>query len=750
MKQKLIDSLKMRVASEIQDRNQLKYLQEFRVEDYIDTVISVVYLYTGMKRRSRKNNTVYFVEVVAAIGHSVRSRLKLRKDSGLAAKTGAFMLYSFQELGILEVIMGYGMRGHHSYIVQLQDETTLLTLWETVTPGNTEKLPSEKPFSPWRSYRHDTGAVLVRTNNKDVLNALSPRSHPLVFECVNKAQEVGWRVNDFIYFLHLWALRNKTEAFSDIWEQSDQEARATKTREARAIGSIARRFIGKTFYHMYYYDFRGRRYPTTAYLHEQGSDLARGLLLRDDAKPIGKEGFFWLMVALASHWAGDSGREDSAKTDKIPMKERYLWAIDNEEILLSYAESPKVNQGWMRADKPWQFLAACHELAELRRWQFESGEGEDRFEDYGYSSSLEVFIDGSTNGSQHLCALTRDDVTAPYVNLVPLELPGDLYSYVSEHVWSRVEEDCAKLTREEVEECERTIDTLMEMKKRVGEAAPKSEQRKELISEMQSYKDSNRLLMDVSAPVFWRRIKEPRQRRKVIKRNVMTLPYGGTPYGLGEQIIDDSKKHGIEALLNMEHRWGAYLGRLVYEDCRVSLSRPMQLLRVFERAGEVAEEAGRFLSWTVPITHFPVVQNYTEGKVKKVWVQYGPPYGEKLSTGFYANTLQLSVCFVEDTKPSKDRQSRGASPNAIHSLDAAHMVMTVCRADFPVTTVHDSYGCLLADMPELFKLVRETFVELYTVNPLEGVMEDIGGDMSNVEFGTLDVRQVLESEYCFS
>jgi DNA-directed RNA polymerase len=199
----------------------------------------------------------------------------------------------------------------------------------------------------------------------------------------------------------------------------------------------------------------------------------------------------------------------------------------------------------------------------------------------------------------------------------------------------------------------------------------------------------------------------------------------------------------------MEHKWGAYLGREIFEDCRVSLERPMRLLSVFEQAGKKAEEEGRFLSWTVPVTKFPVVQNYTEGKVKKIWVQYGPPLVKK-STGYYENTLQLAICFIEDVVPSKGKQSQGASPNAIHSLDAAHLALTVHRAEFPITTIHDSFGCLLADMPRLFTLIRETFVELYSSDPLESLMTDIKGDISNVELGNLDVKLVLESEYCFA
>jgi len=242
-----------------------------------------------------------------------------------------------------------------------------------------------------------------------------------------------------------------------------------------------------------------------------------------------------------------------------------------------------------------------------------------------------------------------------------------------------------------------------------------------------------------------------------------------------QQQIDDARKHGIEQLFSMEHAWGSYMGREVYDDCRISLKRPMQLLTVFENAGKVKEDFVKahdelveecrkeklyppenlkpnemFLSWTVPITKFPVVQHYTEGIVKKIWVQYGPPDGMRNSTGYYDNTFQLAICFLENTRPSKRKQSQGASPNAIHSLDAAHLVLAVNRADFPVTTIHDSFGCLLGDMAELYIIIRETFVELYQADPLQSIMKDIGGDLSNVELGSLDVSLILDSEYAFA
>lgn len=749
MKQKILDSLNSRMKSEISSHNPLKYLLKLNIEDYIDNVISVVYLYTRPKRGPNKNS-IYLTEVISAVGHAIRNKYKLKRDSALAAKTGAFILYSFEELGYLEVLLGQGSKGHATYIIQVLNDDEICKLWDNLEPSQIEKLPSETPFAPWTSAKHETGMWLVKTGNKDVLDKLTPETHPIIFNCVNKAQQIGWNINKNVYDLHLWALRNKTEAFSDIWEQQNSEARATKLREARAIGEIAKRFLDKTFYHLYYYDFRGRKYLATAYLHEQGSDLARGLLFRADKKKIGRDGFFWLLVSIASNWAGDSGRADGAKTDKIPLQERYLWALDNEEILLSYAESPKVNQGWMQADNPWQFIASCFELMKFRIWQMNIYENnKDSIDEFDYESHLEVYIDGSNNGSQHLAALTKDETIAPHVNLVPLDLPGDLYKYVADHVWKHLEEERALMTKSDIESCEKFIDNLIELKKQIHQAEPKSDLRQELIKKIKEFKEENNYLMNIASPIFWLRIKDSKHKRKVVKRNTMTIPYGGTAYGLGQQIIDDAKKHNIDLLLYMEHKWGAYLGREVFNDCKISLEKPMQLLKIFEDAGKQAEADGKFLKWTVPVTNFPVVQNYTEGLVKKIWVQYGPPSGPRNSTGYYDNTLQLAICFIEDVKPSKGKQSQGASPNIIHSLDAAHLAITVNQAEFPVTTIHDSFGCLLADMPSLFTLIRKTFVELYLTDPLTSVMNDIGGNINDVNFGKLDINLILDSEYCF-
>lgn len=129
--------------------------------------------------------------------------------------------------------------------------------------------------------------------------------------------------------------------------------------------------------------------------------------------------------------------------------------------------------------------------------------------------------------------MTRDEVTAPHVNLVPSELPGDLYKYVGDHVWESIEKQKARLDKSTVAACEALIDNIIDFKKQIAEAPLKSDRRKELIENIIAFKKEKEGLIEKACPVFWSRVTDNKHRRKVVKRNVMTLPYGGTAYGLG-------------------------------------------------------------------------------------------------------------------------------------------------------------------------------------------------------------------------
>lgn len=248
MRSKIIASLQRRSTDEIGPRNQIKYLKEVNWNDHIDHIIESVYLHTRPKKGFKKL-AIFLVEVIGALGHGLRNKLRKPKDSAQAARTGAFILYTFEELGLIQVVKGASANGHNQYIVQVLNDDGLCKLWSDIATTTSGKLPSETKYAPYKAFKHETGQMLVKTQNRDVIAALNPADHSIVFDCVNRAQEVGWNVNKDVYDIYKWALRNKTDAFAEIWELASKEARTTKMREAVAIGSIAERFLGKTFYH---------------------------------------------------------------------------------------------------------------------------------------------------------------------------------------------------------------------------------------------------------------------------------------------------------------------------------------------------------------------------------------------------------------------------------------------------------------------------------------------------------------------
>ena len=519
MKQKIIESLTSRIQNELTVRNPVSFLKDVPIDVIYDNFITVLYLYTRTGKGSNKD-AVYFAELVATLGHRIRGAAGLPVNSSLAVKAGAFVMYTADVMGMIVLSTTKGTNKHECYVIDVVEENLLMELWEDISVQRVEKLPSLTPYADWTEGIHATGIPMVKTQDSSVIRRLNVKDQPLVFETLNRSQHVGWRINEAIYDLHLWALRNKTGAFQEIWDMQSPVAKQSKIREAKAIGSIAKRLLGKVFYHLYYLDFRGRKYPATAYLHEQGSDLAKGLLLREDSKPIGEQGFFWLMISIANNWAGDAGREYGYKTDKIPLNDRVYWALDNEEIFISYAESPKVNQGWMKADKPWQFLAACFELQKLRTWQdVQSAEtGVDHSRCYDYESSLECYIDGSNNGSQHLAALTRDEETAPLVNLVPSDLPGDLYKFVADHVWNFLNGEVSKIPPSRLPHIEFVMDTIADLKKKIAETTQGSVKRQELTAALNEFKKQQAQAIEEASPLYWSKITDKKHQRKIVKR----------------------------------------------------------------------------------------------------------------------------------------------------------------------------------------------------------------------------------------
>lgn len=121
--------------------------------------------------------------------------------------------------------------------------------------------------------------------------------------------------------------------------------------------------------------------------------------------------------------------------DKLSLDERVKYAQVNMPAMLAAAKDPLCDaaEWWLRGEKPWQLMACCLEIAAA----VNSGNPAT------YRSRLPVHQDGSCNGLQHYAALARDRNGAKAVNLLPSELPQDVYSTVRTVVEEWVSRDAA-------------------------------------------------------------------------------------------------------------------------------------------------------------------------------------------------------------------------------------------------------------------------------------------------------------------
>jgi DNA-directed RNA polymerase len=447
-----------------------------------------------------------------------------------------------------------------------------------------------------------------------------------------------------------------------------------------------------------YFDWRGRVYSAASFnfLRE---DRVRALFLFADGEPIGEEGLYWLKVHVAN-------RGDFEKISKRPFVERVQWADDNRERIKAVAVAPTSEQSiawWRGADSPFMFLAACMELADAVRIG------------PGYSTHLPVSFDGSCNGLQHLCAMTRAKDEGALVNLTSKDLPQDIYQTVADKVNERIERD---------------LDN--EDKRHLAQAA-------------------RRHGID----------------RTVVKRNVMTYPYSSKVFGMTQQLREDLMaplSKNVRSGKLKEHPFGAdkgfaaskYLAQHTFSAIEETITRPGRALVFLQKLARALAAENKALCWTSP-AGIPWINSYHEKDTKRVklWlhdrgvrVQYTP----MLAVGHLTNI-------------DADEAAQGVAPNFVHALDAAHLLRTVNAATTEgirsIVTVHDSFSCLASRAGRFRKLIREEFVRMYQEHDvLTEVFKEAKADLNDPdnewmpeappEKGTLDIAEMRDAEFAFA
>jgi DNA-directed RNA polymerase len=231
--------------------------------------------------------------------------------------------------------------------------------------------------------------------------------------------------------------------------------------------------------------------------------------------------------------------------------------------------------------------------------------------------------------------------------------------------------------------------------------------------------------------------------RSVTKRSTMCDAYGLTFYGMQKYV----KQEGHVDWVSKEQRGGAVveLARAIQAGLGETMESPNRGKEWLREVADILNSMNKPFVWTTP-SGFEVHHVYNQVL-------------ERVSYAELFNRQQLVFSTVTEDLNGK-AQYLAISPNYIHSLDAAHMFMTISRMlDSGMSAfsfVHDSYGTYAPDIPVMHTLLREEFIKIHKENQLENLKKEIEKrygiylpEVPAQEDG-FQIEEVIESEYFFA
>jgi DNA-directed RNA polymerase len=229
-------------------------------------------------------------------------------------------------------------------------------------------------------------------------------------------------------------------------------------------------------------------------------------------------------------------------------------------------------------------------------------------------------------------------------------------------------------------------------------------------------------------------------RRKLAKPATMTTPYGVKRAGIQKQLSND------ERVRKAKIPWNAivYMAGVLEENIKSVVVSASKVMSWLQDVARILSGLNAAPCWTTP-SGFRVLHEYPRERVRRIATVDG--------------TLQIRDV-DENGRLDTRKQVNAIVPNFTHSLDAAHMVLTINRllslGVTHFTMVHDSYGCHACDISRLNVALRETFVEIYRDSIITKLLIELGDQFPLIELpepppeGSLSIESVLESPYFFS
>jgi len=317
------------------------------------------------------------------------------------------------------------------------------------------------------------------------------------------------------------------------------------------------------------------------------------------------------------------------------------------------------NDLWLKADEPLLFLACAIELQGYYA-QPES-----------FLSRLPILMDASCNGLQHLSAMAQDINLAERVNLLASKetsSPYDVYT-----------------------------DLIVPIKKGIYNLVEKQPE------------FSNLTKLNIT--------------RKLIKRGVMTITYGVTPWGISRQLLSE---HFIKFDCKDNHNLYKPINGDLGKDVVLRHSDIYQLsLIIYNSLFEMHPSLNNIM-----IYYHQIVELYNTLNIAIRWIT---PSGLTLDQKYlkftkyditnsvfkkrYKITLRKPEVKNNSHVINYNKQINAFVPNFIHSMDGSNIVLLLKsmqdKENIDVATIHDCFGSQANHADMLARLVKESFISMY-------------------------------------
>lgn len=609
-------------------------------------------------------------------------------------------------------------------VVATPDATEILrTLDEKAALLSPVKLPTVIPPRPWTNTRSggywtpNVRMRLVKAFNKEYLSELDAVDMPVVYNAVNSLQVTPYRIcKPVLEVMQTMYQQNRSDAGLPPSEDrylperpvdidTNEEARLAWRREAASVHGFNARLRGKRI-----------ALVKTLWVADKFKDEPTIYF----PKSLDFRGRIYDAPMYLQPQGHDTSKGLLEFAEGKPLGELGAWwlgvhianCFGNDKVSLQ----DRVD--WA-VDNTYEIIAAADDPLSNRwwteadkPWQFLQACFEWRgYCDTGDSfvSHIAVAVDGSCNGLQNLSAALLDPVGGEAVNLIPSDKPRDIYGIVAGKVNIQLERDASA---------------------------------------------------GLPSAIGWK----GHVTRTTCKRSVMTLPYGSKQFGFADQIRDDTLtpwrqayeegQPGVPAFPFSDDGYTAatYLAKLVWDATGETVVAAQKVMGWLQKSAREVAKAGQGVRWTTP-AGLPVLQRYM--KMNKT----------RLKTMLLGSSIRLNHRTPDDEKVDPIKTANSIAPNWVHSLDAAHMMVTIdimnsISDEIPsYRMVHDSYGTHACDMPKMYYALRKAFVQIYSEDVLMGFYEELRSQVSEEvgeklptppARGSLDLSLVMESDYFFA